>query len=274
MRNRRRPRGGGGCCARVGSLEVVPFVYYGGKKGSAHRYPPPAFGTIVEPFAGSAGYALAWATPATRVVLIEKDPEVIALWRRLLAPDARDWLLSIPPQVKGAPITEPIVGLAGASAGTVRKRTVTSRMAEVWPMMRRRVLSALPLIAHWEVIEGDYREAPNIAATWFVDPPYSPRHDGREPGIYHEAGLDYAELGEWCRARRGQVIVCEQEGADWLPFRPLYVQHSGLQGAQGDHPPRVEMIWSRSPGSVLPGTPRARTAEGARQERRRVRGRR
>ena len=28
-------------------------------------------------------------------------------------------------------------------------------------------------------------------------------------------------FGEWCRARQGQVIACENVGATWLPFEPL-----------------------------------------------------
>ena len=73
---------------------------------------------------------------------------------------------------------------------------------------------------------GDYRSAPDLEATWFVDPPYQPTRGmktgqglGYAPGCTSRE-LDYGELAEWCRSRRGQVIVCEQEGADWLPFRP------------------------------------------------------
>ena len=32
--------------------------------------------------------------------------------------------------------------------------------------------------------------------------------------------LDYGALGQWCQSRRGQTMVCEQVGAEWLPFRP------------------------------------------------------
>ena len=38
---------------------LKPFWrYYGGKYRAAPAYPPPRLGTIVEPFAGSAGYSL------------------------------------------------------------------------------------------------------------------------------------------------------------------------------------------------------------------------
>jgi len=34
------------------------FAYFGNKTRIAHLYPPPAQGRVVEPFAGSARYAL------------------------------------------------------------------------------------------------------------------------------------------------------------------------------------------------------------------------
>lgn len=36
------------------------------------------------------------------------------------------------------------------------------------------------------------------------------------------APLDYPKLARWCKARKGQVIVCERPSATWLPFAPLY----------------------------------------------------
>jgi len=80
----------------------------------------------------------------------------------------------------------------------------------------------------WRVIEGDYSEAPDIEATWFVDPPYhvsgaraSKAERGRVRYPNGADDIDYPALARWCRSRRGQVIVCEQPGADWLPFRAL-----------------------------------------------------
>ena len=37
------------------------FCYYGGKWRAAPKYPPPEHDTIVEPFAGAAGYATRYA---------------------------------------------------------------------------------------------------------------------------------------------------------------------------------------------------------------------
>jgi hypothetical protein len=55
-----------------------------------------------------------------------------------------------------------------------------------------------------------------MGATWFVDPPYA--RAGRH---YRFRVGDYQALADWCRTRHGQVIVCEQQGASWLPFRPF-----------------------------------------------------
>ena len=82
----------------------------------------------------------------------------------------------------------------------------------------RDVARGIPRIRHWTLIEGDYHDSPDVRATWFIDPPY------QEMGKHYPNGskdLDFEELGRWCQAQRGQVIVCENEGADWLPFRPF-----------------------------------------------------
>jgi hypothetical protein len=294
----------------------VPFQYYGGKKGLARYYPPPAFGTIVEPFAGSAGYALHWATPRHRVVLIEKDPAVVALWRRLQAPNARDDILAIRLEERtaeplvaltaggeavggrwkpsdrersddmlvaltgrhvGRPVSsEPLALLTQGRAGGSLKATrasssatsfaITDRMRRDWPKERARLIAALPLIRGWEIIEGDYHDAPDVRGAWFVDPPYWVPENGRGTrgdGYRFGASLiDYDELAAWCKRRRGQVIVCEQAGAEWLPFRPLRRWNT----ANGDAGSRVEVVWTRTPNSVV-ATPRARHAKLSAKER-------
>ena len=99
------------------------------------------------------------------------------------------------------------------------------------------------------VIDGDYREAPiDGLATWFVDPPYQPQEVPEGSKTVYPRGMgyardcsadsiDYAELAEWCGTRPGQVIVCEQAGADWLPFEPLIA----AQDSQGRM--KREVVW-------------------------------
>jgi len=92
------------------------------------------------------------------------------------------------------------------------------------------------LIRHWKVIEGDYTLAPGGPATRFVDPPYVGSGHHYPHG---SRGIDYQELGAWCHAQEGQAIVCENVGADWLPFRPWRV----LKSTMG-RPGSAEAIWS------------------------------
>jgi hypothetical protein len=85
--------------------------------------------------------------------------------------------------------------------------------------VRETIASQVDSIRHWEIHECSYEECPTSgASTWFVDPPY------QKAGEHYRFGsglIDYTELGEWCRGRKGQVIACENAGADWLPFRDL-----------------------------------------------------
>jgi hypothetical protein len=73
---------------------------------------------------------------------------------------------------------------------------------------------------------------PNVEATWFVDPPYqhvakSYRNDEIDCNT-----VDFPALAAWVRSRSGQVIVCEQAGADWLPFEPFRTLKAGCAGTR------------------------------------------
>lgn len=100
--------------------------------------------------------------------------------------------------------------------------------------MRERVASQVNAIKHWRVIEADYAAVSDIEATWFVDPPYQLTGYGY---VHSSKAMDFATLATWCRSRRGQIIMCENPGADWLPFAP-FGSVTGMSGA-----PSREAIW-------------------------------
>ncbi len=46
---------------------------------------------------------------------------------------------------------------------------------------------------------------------------------------YTSALIDYKELAVWAKSRKGEVIFCEGEYGDYLPFKPL----TTLKGVAG-----------------------------------------
>ena len=57
------------------------WSYYGSKSKVVDLYPPPKFDKIIEPFAGSARYALKWFE--RDILLIDKYDVIIDLWNYL-----------------------------------------------------------------------------------------------------------------------------------------------------------------------------------------------
>lgn len=205
------------------------FSYYGGKWSIAPLYPAPLHASIVEPFAGSAGYSLRHATRA--VTLIDSSPQVAGTWRYLIAATPEE-IRRLPLIEAGQPVTDLsvcqearwLIGWWLNKGGATPHVTLSAWAREeryarqFWgPKIRERVAQQVAAIKHWTVVEGDYRDHPNIEATWFVDPPYSSPAGRRYP--HHE--IDYDALAEWCKARNGQVIACDHDGATWLPFEHL-----------------------------------------------------
>lgn len=213
---------------------LKPFWrYYGGKYRAAPRYPAPRFDTIVEEFAGQAGYSLRY--PDRRVILVEKYHVVAEIWRFLIR--ARESEIRSIPYVEhvdelpdrvcqgarwlvgfcmNAAATSPRKALSSGSRGMIAR----GRKSEGWGEGRReRVASQVQHIRHWQVIEGDYTQAPDIEATHFIDPPYEGK--AGDHYIHGSSELDYTALGTWVQSRQGQVIACEAVGATWLPFQPF-----------------------------------------------------
>jgi hypothetical protein len=222
------------------ALGLRPFFpYYGSKWTAATAYPPPMYPQIVEPFAGSAGYSLRF--PDRDVLLVDINPTVAGLWRWLIAADPGE-VLQLPDVPDGVSVHD--LGLAGPARDLVgywlnpgqvvpAARRSRFRSGEFtnkgWgASIRARVARQLRCIRHWRVHEGLHHEALAMvagAATWFVDPVYQ----GQPGKTYRTPALDYEALGRWAQGLRGQVIVCEADGAGWLPFRPAWETY-GIAG--------------------------------------------
>lgn len=217
------------------------FTYYGGKWRAAPHYPPPLEGsTIIEPFAGSAGYSLRFGV-GHRVVLAEKDVTVRTLWQYLITAEPKR-IVGLPDVAPGEhlddrkfaglePSERHLIGFWLNKGMTGPCKTPSAWMRQGWrpdsqwgPAIRLRIANQLPAIREWQVL-SNYEDCPNVRATWFIDPPYA----GRAGERYREHGVDYAKLAEWCKTRKGRVMVCENVGASWLPFEPFRV----IKGAEG-----------------------------------------
>jgi hypothetical protein len=234
-------------------MPVSTFSYYGSKSKVSGRYPAPRHGLIIEPFGGSAAYA--WRHHVGRDVWVnELDDVTFAMWRFLQSAEAADVLRSLPSEIrKGQTIAEVIPdgahpGLAGLiraelSRGTAGRRDIPSRATAFgayyyWPRLAPKFLIVAARVAGWKITNFDYIDIPNLTATWFIDPPYN-NPAGRR---YRQSDLDYSVLADWARERNGQVMVCENAGATWLPFLPLT---PGRIGRQTQTTNTGEVLWER-----------------------------
>lgn len=243
-----------------------PFIsYFGSKWFGAERYGQPRRGLVVEPFAGSAAYSVYWSAPLVK--LYDKSFHMCAAWDWLIkcsvadvmaVPDAfrsnEEWLAlpDGPRQVVAFNI-----GFAQATMPRTLKAwylhyTNTGERTSCisscptrlfWDeRVKHRIARQKPLIAKWTVDQLCYSKIPDMEAHWHIDPPYQ----GAPGRSYEHRDVDYAHLAQWCRERRGAVYVCENEGADWLPFKPLY----SLKSANGLHLSR-EVIWRNEAVDLL-----------------------
>lgn len=231
--------------------------YFGSKVSSAHKYPAPKQDVIIEPFAGGAGYSLCYWE--RQVVLIDMNPDVVDTWRYVIEAD--------PEEIRALPLIEPgqKVRELGLPRGpelllrwSVNQTTSSPRnelssfsekhlvadWATVWGTARReRIARVAGMIKHWHVICGSYADLPDVEVTWFIDPPY---FDAGKNYPFGSKMIDYQHLGAWCRSRRGQTIVCENEGASWLPFVPFIRDKRCATLDNGVTRRRTEVIWTNA----------------------------
>lgn len=205
------------------------FPYYGSKWNTARYYPSPRWNHVIEPFAGSAGYALFYDVPI--VTLFDVDPIVVGVWEYLLrvTPDEVLRLPELPEvgdSVDNYQLPQEAKWLIGfwlnrGSAQPKKSRTAysarTDRAQLNWgPRAKDRIASQLHGLREWRIGQKSYDETPLLRATWFIDPPY-----GEKGKHYRCRIVNYERVARWVRTRVGQIIVCENVGASWLPFEPL-----------------------------------------------------
>jgi site-specific DNA-adenine methylase len=223
------------------------FSYYGSKSKIAKFYPKPEYKTIIEPFAGGAFYSLLYKNH--NVILNEKNSTISEIWKFLTKTATKEEILSMRDFYLGQNISElkiskphkDLIGFCINRGSTAPRSIVPKWSCQVksrpnWastPYFRlTEIANQIESINHFEVFNKSYEELDNIEATWFIDPPY--QHGGE---FYVENKIDFNKLAEWCKSRKGQVIVCENDKADWLDFQPLI-------NIQGQSKKSTECIWT------------------------------
>ena len=225
------------------------FDYFGSKKRLAPTYDPPTYDTIIEPFAGAAAYSMLWLTRRREMtaILYDIDPMVIELWTRLLDLTPEE-LWHYPDPVKGERTTDPIYLTATVTYGSWVRASkgkdyqISEWMHRDFPEIKRRMADTLAHVRGRVTIhDASYEGAHDVEATWFIDPPY--QTEGHQYALGN--AIDFAGLGDWCRSRQGQVIVCESLGADWLEFTPHRMTKTVANASSN------EVVWYSHPEPTL-----------------------
>jgi site-specific DNA-adenine methylase len=215
------------------------FYYYGAKNLLSRYYPEPRYDTIIEPFAGSAAYSCfhLLKNKNLKALLCDKDDDVAETWDFLLKCSERDILNYKTPTI-GEHAYEFLIKTCTVSnaSSKCKKMKYTERLDRVFQIQKRRILKFLPIRDRITFIHGDYSNIKNLENTWFIDPPYQitdkngsvfQNGDGYSKKC-NVSNIEFEKLGDWCRGRNGQVIVCEKEGANWLPFEKFRTNKTSL----------------------------------------------
>jgi len=214
------------------------FSYYGSKSKVIDCYPKPKHGRIIEPFAGSARYALKyWENDVT---INDKYEVIYGIWKYLQACSVND-IMKMPSLKIGDRIEREKFDCIEQAwlmsfiikSGTCWPELVVSKFGVSSIERRKKFIAAnLFKIQHWKITNLDYTDIRNETATWFIDPPY--QFGGHK---YKYNKIDFDSLANWCIGRLGQSIVCENTKANWMDFKPI----KKMNGAKHV---TTEAIWS------------------------------
>ena len=212
------------------------WSYYGSKTNVVDYYPKPLFGSIVEPFAGSARYSLKYFD--RDITLIDKYKVITDIWDWLKLASPAD-VLSLPRIKKGETLNDYvfddnaqklllgfIIQFGVATPGLSPSPQKMDNRSNFIDYTLKRISENIFKIRHWKIINGEYSDQENIQATWFIDPPYQ---FGGHKYRWSNKRIDFLKLADWCKSLSGQQIVCENDKANWLPFINL----SSFHGTKG-----------------------------------------
>lgn len=216
------------------------FPYFGTKANIAKLYPSPKQDIIVEPFAGAAGYSMLHFEK--EVYLYDKYDVIVNIWKWLQKCSEKD-ILSLPIKEDGDKILLEefdcveafnMMGFIINEGSATPKHYSRFGYKNVKNILNK-ISKNIFKIKHWKIECKDYRLIDNIKGTYFIDPPY--QKEGKFY-VHNTSQINFLSLGEWCKSRNGQVIVCDNITANWLDFVPI----SNNKGASNNK--MIEGIWT------------------------------
>lgn len=205
------------------------WSYYGSKSKIINYYPSPKYSKIIEPFAGSARYALKYFD--RDILLVDKYDVIIKIWKYLQQCSPKD-IIGLPTLSKGKSISDFNLSedeslflgmLAGVSSTQPRNKISYFASSKNGNKNIFKVIAShLFKIKHWEIKLGSFTEIENQNANAYV---------------MSNKLINFKELSDWCINRQGQTIVCENTKADWMNFNPIIKQKGSLNTT-------TEAIWT------------------------------
>ncbi len=175
-------------------------------------------------------------------MLVDKYEIIVRIWKWLQEASERD-IMSLPEPKLGETINRDdfdcieqawLMGFLVQQGVNAPRLTVTKYAENGIRTQKKNIATQLFKIKHWEIRFDDYRNIKNEEATWFIDPPYQ---FGGEWYVKNNKKINYESLAAWCKEREGQIIVCENSKASWLPFRQMAELTGSIYTT-------TEVIWS------------------------------
>lgn len=237
-------------------MKIGPlFKWFGSKWQSAKRYPLPKHDTIVEPFAGGAGYSLNHCD--RNIVIWEDDVNLAKLWKWIIW-DSTD--LAVREIPIGLPVKTDIrtLGLSPGQELLLKHWQRTNNVGDCWTISpwgdkpgqwtentRARVADQIGAVRHWR-FEDPYRYI-DLPCTWFIDGPYLFNY--RYRADLPDFNFDALSSLEQTIHRESQVIVCEakcKETGTIPGYLPFVESHSSVTSrrktSQSHHSSEVVFI--------------------------------
>ncbi len=250
-----------------------PFRYPGGKTWLVPRVRawlstlPVQPQTFIEPFAGGGIVALtvAFEQRAGHVLLVERDPQVAAVWHTILEGDA-DWLAeaildfemdqeSLNDALRRPALTSEELafqtilknrthrgGILAPGAGKVKHGENGKGLRSRWypATIRRRILDIAEIRERITFIEGDGLEvarqyAADPSAVFFIDPPYTASTKRAGSRLYLYSEVDHEELFHIASTFAGDFLMTYDNAPELRALAARYGFDTELVAVKSTH---------------------------------------